>query len=81
MNWQLQDAKNRLSEVIDTTVATGPQVITRRGKEVVVVISVTDYKRLQASKSDLGTFFASSPLAGIEIPDRDKDATLRDLEL
>jgi len=48
---------------------------------VVVVISVTDYKRLQASKSDLGTFFASSPLAGLVIPDRDKDATLRDLEV
>ena len=67
--------KNRLSEVIDTSITAGPQMITRRGKEVAVVISATDFKRLQTKQSDLATFFGNSPLAELDIPKRDRDAT------
>ena len=37
--WQLQEAKNKLSEVVDEAIREGPQVITGRGEEVAVVIS------------------------------------------
>ena len=38
--WQLQEAKNKLSEVVDQAIAEGPQVITRRGEEVAIVIKL-----------------------------------------
>ncbi len=32
-NWPVQDAKARFSELLDTCVSEGPQVVTRRGTE------------------------------------------------
>lgn len=46
--WSLQDAKNKLSEVIGAA-ATGPQIVTRRGVKTAVVISYEDYVRVAAS--------------------------------
>ena len=42
-DWSLQDAKNRLSAVVDAAVAGVPQLVTRRGKPVVVVLAVDEY--------------------------------------
>ena len=44
--WQLQDAKNRFSAVVDAALAGEPQEVTRRGKPVVMVIAVDEYERL-----------------------------------
>lgn len=60
--WQVQEAKHKLSELIDRALSNGPQVITRHGVEVVVVMSITQYKSLTASNQRLGDFFLSSPL-------------------
>jgi len=46
--WQLQEAKNRLSEVVRKAAEEGPQVITLRGEDAVVVMAVSDYARLGA---------------------------------
>ena len=62
--WQLQEAKNRLSEVVDKALNQGPQVITRRGAETAVVLSMDDYRRLRQPEIDLVDFFQASPLAG-----------------
>lgn len=45
-NWQLQDAKNRFSAVVDAALAGSPQSVTRRGKPAVVVVSAEEYERL-----------------------------------
>lgn len=45
--WQLQDAKARLSELIDKAESDGPQIVTRRGKETVVVVSVDTWRDLE----------------------------------
>ena len=51
--WQLRDAKNRFSAVVDAALAGEPQQVTHRGKPAVVVLSVSDYERLrQAEKVD-----------------------------
>jgi len=47
MRWQVQDAKQRFSELIRTAHADGPQVVTRHGEEVAVVIDIADYQRLK----------------------------------
>jgi prevent-host-death family protein len=60
-SWQLQDAKNRLSEVVDEAERTGPQLITRRGKEAVVVLSVAHYERLTQSKEPLLDLLKRAP--------------------
>ena len=41
--WKLQDAKNRFSEVVNEAVRSGPQIVTRRGKETAVVLSMESY--------------------------------------
>ena len=48
--WQLQDAKNRFSAVVDAALTGEPQEVTRRGKPVVVVIAVDEYERLRRAE-------------------------------
>ncbi len=48
--WQLQDAKARFSELIDETLEKGPQVVTRRGIETAVVVSMDEWKKLKEEK-------------------------------
>lgn len=62
--WQLQEARNRLSEVVDRANESGVQVITRRGKEVAVIMSWDDYRRGYGRQGDLVDFLIRSPLAG-----------------
>jgi prevent-host-death family protein len=72
--WQLQDAKNRFSEVVQKALEHGPQLITRRGIKTVVIMSVEDYQQLTKPKMDIVDFLSKSPLKGIEIDlSRDKD--------
>lgn len=65
--WQLQEAKNKFSEVIDTALTKGPQVITRRGVETAIVLSYEDYRRLLLHQQKLSDFFRESPLADVEL--------------
>lgn len=51
--WQLQEAKNRFSEVVEEAIKHGPQTVTKHGREAVVVMSVEDYRRLQTPKTTL----------------------------
>jgi prevent-host-death family protein len=46
MAWQVQEAKQRFSEVVRRALADGPQVVTRHGEAVVVIISAAEYRRL-----------------------------------
>ncbi len=56
-DWQLQDAKNRFSALVNAALAGEPQRVTRRGKPAVVVLSVEDYQRLcQAEKAAAPNF-------------------------
>jgi len=65
--WQLQEAKNKLSEVVDEAMQNGPQLITRRGIEAAVVISFADYRKMVAKQEKLTTFFRESPLVDAEL--------------
>ncbi len=79
--WQLQEAKNKFSQVVDEALFKGPQVVTRRGEEVVVIISTEEYDRLKKSQSSLTEFFRQSPLVGVEL-DLKRDQTFpRDVDL
>lgn len=73
-NWQLQDAKNRFSEVVQKAIEQGPQIITRRGVKTVVILSVEDYQQLTQPKVNIIDFFRKSPLKDAMIDlTRDED--------
>lgn len=76
--WQLQEAKNRFSQVVDDALDKGPQVITRHGVEVAIVLSYEEYRRMQVSRPKLTDFFRSSPLVGIELDLTRDDSPIRD---
>jgi antitoxin Phd len=46
-SWQLQEAKARFSEFLDAALKRGPQVVTRRGVEAAVLVSIEEWRRLQ----------------------------------
>jgi antitoxin Phd len=53
--WQLQEAKNRFSELVDLSIAEGPQIVTRHGKPVVQIVPIkAEVSSKQAAKSTEG---------------------------
>jgi prevent-host-death family protein len=46
-DWQVQDAKARLSELLNVTLKNGPQVVTRRGIAAAVLVPIDEWRRLQ----------------------------------
>lgn len=62
--WQLQEAKNRLSELVRKARDEGPQVITLHGRDAAVVVSASDYARRAKPRGSLVDFIRKSPLAG-----------------
>jgi prevent-host-death family protein len=80
-SWQLQDAKNRFSEVVDEAVRSGPQIITRRGVEAAVVVSAADWATLSRRRSPLIEVLRRAPRMsrGLDVS-RARD-TGRDVEL
>jgi prevent-host-death family protein len=70
-SWQLQEAKNKLSEVVDRALSDGPQFITRHGRPAVVVISANTYH--QAMHQDkLSQVLQACPVKGWKLQ-RDSD--------
>lgn len=61
VHWQLQEAKQRFSEVVRQAEADGPQIVTRHGHEVVVILSADEYRRLRAGGSDFKEFLLAAP--------------------
>lgn len=72
--WQIQEAKNRFSEVVDRALKNGPQTVTRRGKEAVVIVAADEYRKLNSPPLSLVAFLRASPLLGEELDtERDRD--------
>ena len=59
--WQIQDAKQRFSEMIRAVAHDGPQVITRHGEEVAVVVDIAEYRRLTRPTVDLTSLLLGGP--------------------
>lgn len=79
--WQLQEAKNRLSQVVNSALHDGPQTITLRGKPTAVVVSFEEYRKLTLPRIGLSQFFRQSPLHDVEL-DLSRSADLpREVEL
>jgi antitoxin Phd len=69
--WQLQQAKARLSEVIETAKKDGPQIITQRGVKSAVVLPFDEWERAQHPKSQtLLEILRSGPQGDLPVPPR-----------
>jgi len=79
--WQLQEAKNHFSEVVDSALHSGPQTVTRHGKEAVVVISADTYRKLTHPRTRLSKFFQDSPLRGVALDIERSEDTGREVSL
>jgi prevent-host-death family protein len=66
VDWQLQEAKAMFSEVVKAAVVR-PQIITVRGKEKAVVISIEEYKKLAQPRQTLYEFVQNSPLRDLKL--------------
>lgn len=80
--WQIQEAKNKFSEVVKEAIKNGPQIITKRGAETVIVLSYDEYRKVMLNKKKLSDFFRTSPLAKADLDlRRDKSALRKDIAL
>ncbi len=79
--WQLQDAKNKFSSLVDKAKSSGPQIVTKHGEETVVVLSISEYKKLVKPKMDIIKFFQKSPLSYIDIDLERKKELPREITL
>ena len=81
MRWQLQEAKQRFSELVRQARAHGPQVVTKHGEAVAVVVSIEEYRRLT---DDLPSFkdllLAAPDLEALELTRSREPAPLVELE-
>lgn len=59
--WQVQEAKMRLSQVIEEAQSKGPQMITRHGIDRAVVLSIDEFRSLTAHKPDLRAWLLGGP--------------------
>jgi prevent-host-death family protein len=66
--WQLQEAKQQFSRVVDRARSDGAQIVTRHGKDVAVVVSIEEYRRLTDDGEAFKRFLLEGPkFDGLEI--------------
>lgn len=72
--WPVQDAKSRFSELLDTCISEGPQLVTRRGAEAAVLIPIAEWRRLNSNaRASLKTLLlCNENRVDIELPVRGK---------
>lgn len=74
MKWQVQEAKARFSEFLDTALKKGPQIVTRRGVETAVLVPIEEWKRMHDSARPTlkDWLLAPEPRFDMDIPRRGK---------
>lgn len=75
-DWQMQEAKARLSDLVKQAGSEGPQTITLHGRAVAVVMSAEEYDRLTAASESLFDFMQRSPLRELEALEFPRDRSL-----
>jgi prevent-host-death family protein len=60
-HWQVQEAKQRFSELVRRAQADGAQFVTRHGEEVVVVLDIAEYRKLSGHDQDLKDYLRAMP--------------------
>ena len=77
--WQVQEAKARFSQLLETALEYGPQIVTKRGVEAAVLVPIEEWRRLEQSTKPTLKDLLLAPEARTEslTPPRRRDYTLR----
>ena len=81
MAWQLQDAKQQFSKLVDRAVAEGPQVVTRHGEPIVVVVEVHRFHALEGGDGAFKAVLRRMPVPDDVELDIDPRSMGRDVKL
>ena len=73
MTWQVQTAKQRFSELVERAVNEGPQIVTKHGRDTVVVLDIAEYRRLRGEPMNFKEFLLSIPKGDDLEIERSKD--------
>ncbi|MCK5536009.1 MAG: type II toxin-antitoxin system Phd/YefM family antitoxin [Bacteroidales bacterium] len=76
--WQLQEAKSKFSQLVEEAIHKGPQIVTKRGIDAVVVLSKKEFSALSQQKISLIDLFKSAPKIDLKIDRRSEG--IRDIE-
>ena len=80
MKWPVNEAKSRFSDLLRQAEDDGPQVITRHGRERIVVLSIDEFRKLKAAQPSFRDYLRSGPKVD-EFDVTRSDDTGRDFEL
>jgi prevent-host-death family protein len=61
MEWQVQEAKQRFSELIRTAQIDGPQIVTRHGEAIAVVVEISEFRHLQGQTAEFKDYLRAGP--------------------
>jgi len=67
MRWQVQEAKQRFSEVLRAAQSGEPQIVTRHGEEVAVLIDISEYRHLRGETMSLMDYLRHEPELDVEL--------------
>ncbi len=81
MHWQVQEAKQRFSEVIRAAQAGEAQIVTRHGDEVAVVIDIAEYRRLKGESISFMDYLRVEPVADVEFEIERRHDSPREIDL
>ena len=81
MHWRVQEAKQRFSEVLRAAEAGEPQIMTKHGEEVAVVINIAEYRRLRGQSVDFMAYLRADPLLDVDLDIERRRDSPRDVDL
>lgn len=81
MHWQVQEAKQRFSEVLRAAEAGEPQIVTKHGEEVAVVIDIAEYRRLRGESISFMDYLRAEPVADAAFEIDRRDDMPREIDL
>jgi prevent-host-death family protein len=67
VRWQVQEAKQRFSEVLRAAESGEPQIVTKHGEEVAVVIDIAEYRRLRGESMTFMEFLGAKPITDADV--------------
>ncbi|GIE96979.1 antitoxin [Paractinoplanes rishiriensis] len=66
MRWQVQEAKQRFSELLRAAASGEPQIVTKHGEEIAVVLTMSEYRRLKGERMSFTDYLLQEPQVGID---------------
>lgn len=81
MRWQVQEAKQRFSEVLRAAETGEPQIVTRHGEEIAVVIDISEYRHLRGEPMSLMDYLATGPHVDDELEIERRSDVPREIDL